>query len=196
VCISYFSFVNTDSLRSDFRHCPVDCWGSYTHIRSPVYTSWDASAMMTWKVARSLHHFFLHLLLCLFRYLSPVEVLIFYILKSLYYVRPPHSSTLQWRLRWVQLNLGPANSYLFVCSLHWLTIGKWIEFVHLAVTSEFTLTYYTSNVGSFKKHTIRGAGPQLIPVATIDSSLWSPSPMSIVTASLAPSISSAATSSS
>jgi len=36
----------------------------------------------------------------------------------------------------------------------------------------------------------------LTPVATIDSLLWSPSPMSIVTASLAPSISSAATSSS
>jgi len=81
-----------------------------------------ASVMTTWKVARSLHHFSLHLLLCLFRYLSPVEVLIFYILKSLYYVRPPHSSTLQWRLRRVQLNLGPANLYLFVCSLHWLTI--------------------------------------------------------------------------
>jgi len=59
-----------------------------------VSTGSAASVMTTWKIAQSLYHFFLHLLLCLFRYLSPVEVLIFYILKSLYYVRPPHSSTL------------------------------------------------------------------------------------------------------
>jgi len=109
----------------------------YNYSFGWLSTGSAASVMMTWKIARSLYYFFLHLLLCLFRYLLPVEVLIFYFLKSLYYVRP-HSSTLQWRLRWVQLNLGPANSYLFVCSLHWLTImTKHINYI----------SYYCHKVG-------------------------------------------------
>jgi len=37
-----FSFVINiiDSLRSDFRCCPIDCWDSYMHIPSPAHTPW------------------------------------------------------------------------------------------------------------------------------------------------------------